>query len=184
MAVRHAARRGFALGRAAQELGLRRGELDLALELGEVRAAPEASGGPPRIDRQEIDRLHGEPGFPDALRERLRTVGTAQGAELAAISQGRFLKLARTGHFTPVRFYVNRYHAVVWLYLAEEVADFAREHADLLTGVTPPRVRAVLAAGEVYTRIAATLAGAFFLGILAVGNVATRHDRTAQPAVV
>ncbi|MFJ8076331.1 DUF6397 family protein [Streptomyces sp. NPDC096176] len=148
MAVRNAARRGLALGRAAQELGLRRGELDLALQLGEVGSPPEASGGPPRIDRQEIDRLHGEPGFPATLRKRLRTVGTAEGAELAAISQGRFLRLARTGHFAPVRFYVNRYHAVVWLYLAEEVADFAREHAELLTGVTPPRIRAALEAGE------------------------------------
>ncbi|MGW7290092.1 DUF6397 family protein [Streptomyces sp. NPDC054847] len=138
----------LALGRAAQELALKRGELELALQLGQVRAAQDDSGGPPRVERREIDRLRAGHGFPAALRERLRTVGTVDGAELASISQGRFLRLARTGHFAPVRFYVNRYHAVVWLYLAEEVLDFARDHASLLTGRTPPEFRALLAAGE------------------------------------
>ncbi|MDQ0847196.1 DUF6397 family protein [Streptomyces sp. V1I6] len=148
MTVRQTSTTSLALGRAAQELALKRGELELALQLGQVRAAQDDSGGPPRVERREIDRLRAGHGFPAALRERLRTVGTVDGAELASISQGRFLRLARTGHFAPVRFYVNRYHAVVWLYLAEEVRDFARDHAPLLTGRTPPEVRALLATGE------------------------------------
>lgn len=148
MTVRQTSATSLALGRAAQELALKRGELELALQLGQVRAARDDGGGPPRVERREIDRLRAAHGFPAALRERLRTVGTVEGAGLVSISQGRFLRLARTGHFAPVRFYVNRYHAVVWLYLAEEVLDFARDHAVLLTGRTPPEVRALLAAGE------------------------------------
>ncbi|GGT33813.1 hypothetical protein GCM10010271_42380 [Streptomyces kurssanovii] len=148
MTVRQTSTTSLAFGRAAQELALRRGELELAIQLGKVRAAPDGSGGPPRVERREIERLRAGHGFPAALRERLRTVGTVDGAALASISQGRFLRLARTGHFAPVRFYVNRYHAVVWLYLAEEVLDFTRDHAPLLTGRTPPEVRALLAAGE------------------------------------
>ncbi|QIP83015.1 hypothetical protein GLX30_01740 [Streptomyces sp. Tu 2975] len=148
MTVRQTSTTSLGLGRAAQELALKRGELELALQLGQVRAVQDDSGGPPRVERREIDRLRAGHGFAAALRERLRTVGTVDGAELASISQGRFLRLARTGHFAPVRFYVNRYHAVVWLYLAEEVLDFARDHAPLLTGRTPPDVRALLATGE------------------------------------
>ncbi|UYQ66084.1 DUF6397 family protein [Streptomyces peucetius] len=148
MTVRQAATTSLALGRAAQELGLRRGEFALAVQLGRVRALPDGRGGTPRFDRREIERLRDRQGFPESLRERVRTVGTADGAALASISQGRFFNLARTGHLTPVRFYVNRYHAVVWQYLAEEVRDFARHHPALLTGVAPPQVRAALAAGE------------------------------------
>ena len=78
----------LALGRAAQELDLKRGELDLAVQLGHVRTTPGASGGPPRVDQQEVDRLRGAEGFPDALRERVRTVGTVEGARLISISSG------------------------------------------------------------------------------------------------
>lgn len=148
MTVRQTSTADLALGKAAQELALERGELELALQLGQVRAVRDDGTGPHRVERREIDRLRAGPGFPAALRERLRTVGTVDGAALASISQGRFLRLARTGHFAPVRFYVNRYHAVVWLYLAAEVLDFTRNHAALLTGRTPPGVRALLAAGE------------------------------------
>ncbi|MFF3246426.1 DUF6397 family protein [Streptomyces sp. NPDC002870] len=94
------------LGRAAQELNLKRGELDLAVQLGHIRTTPGASGGPPRIDRQEVDRLRGAEGFPDALRERVRTVGTIEGARLISISPARFTRLARTGHCIPIRFYL------------------------------------------------------------------------------
>lgn len=139
---------GLALSRAARELGLKRGELDLAVQLGQVRSTPDASGGPPRIAPYEIDRLRAAVGFPDALRKRVRTVGTREAADLLAITGHRFTRLARTGHFVPVRFYLNRYRAVVWLYLAGELRDFAHDHAELLTGRTPPAVRAALAAGE------------------------------------
>ncbi|MET7617589.1 DUF6397 family protein [Streptomyces sp. NPDC005408] len=143
-----AAVRSLALGRAAQELDLKRGELDLAVQLGLVRTAPGASGGPPRIDRQEVDRLREAEGFPDALRERVRTVGTMEGSGLVSISPARFTRLARTGHFTPIRFYLNRYRAVVWLYLAEELREFARANPALLSGRTPPALRTMLDAGE------------------------------------
>ncbi|MGW0699059.1 DUF6397 family protein [Streptomyces sp. NPDC002867] len=143
-----AAAQSLALSRAAGELGLKRGELDLAVQLGQVRSTPDASGGPPRIARSEIDRLRAAEGFPDVLRERVRTVGTREAAELLAITGHRFTGLARTGHFVPVRFYLNRYRAVVWLYLACELRDFAHDHAELLTGRTPPAVRAALEAGE------------------------------------
>ncbi|MEU4492109.1 DUF6397 family protein [Streptomyces sp. NPDC023998] len=140
--------RSLALGRAAQALELKRGELDLAVQLGHVRTTPGASGGPPRVDQREVDRLRGAEGFPDALRERVRTVGTVEGARLISITSARFTRLARTGHFTPIRFYLNRYRAVVWLYLAEELSDFALAHPALLAGRTPPALRTMLDAGE------------------------------------
>ncbi|MGW6461383.1 DUF6397 family protein, partial [Streptomyces sp. NPDC055078] len=140
--------RALAPGRAAQELELRRGEFELAAQLGHIRVTPGASGGPPRVAQREIDRLRGADGFPDALRDRVRTVGTAQGAQRLAISPGRFTRLARTGHFAPIRFYLNRYRAVVWRYLADDLDDFALDHPALLTGRTPPGLRVLLDAGE------------------------------------
>jgi hypothetical protein len=148
MTVKEAATRSLTFGRAALELDLKRGEFDLAVQLGHVRTVPGASGGPPRIARQEVDRLRSAQGFPDALRERVRTVGTVEGARLISISPARFTRLARTGHFTPIRFYLNRYRAVVWLYLAEELSDFAQAHSGLLSGRTPPALRTALDAGE------------------------------------
>ena len=41
------------------------------------------------------------------------------------VPAGRFTRLARLGLVVPVRFYLNRYRAVVWLYLAEELRQFA-----------------------------------------------------------
>ncbi|MEU2183817.1 DUF6397 family protein [Streptomyces thermolilacinus] len=136
-----------AYGRAAQELALRRSEFDLAVHLGYVRTVP-ATGGRPRVPKEEIDRLRAEPCFPAGLRERVSTVGTAQAAELAGISPDRFTRLARTGHFSPVAYYLNRYRAVVWLYLAREVVDSAARHRDLLTGRAPSDLRDRLKAGE------------------------------------
>lgn len=68
-----------AAGRAAQELGLKRGEFELAVHLGFVRTTAELAGGRPRVGCGEIDRLRSEDGFPDAVRARVRTVGTAEG---------------------------------------------------------------------------------------------------------
>ncbi|MEU9985001.1 DUF6397 family protein [Streptomyces sp. NPDC050856] len=137
-----------ALGRAAQELRLERGELDLAVRLGLVRTVPGETGGRRRVARAEIDRLRAGPDFPDGLRERVRTVGTAEAAELASITADRFTRLARTGHFSPVAFHLNRYRAVVWRYVAGEVSEFAREHPELLSGRLPRAVRARLDAGD------------------------------------
>ncbi|GGJ90236.1 hypothetical protein GCM10011583_22020 [Streptomyces camponoticapitis] len=127
----------LAAGRAAQELRLRRGEFELATQLGHVRTVGGAVSGRRRVARGEVERLRRAAGFPEVLRERVRTVGTAEGAELMDISPGRFTRLARAGYLVPVRFYLNRYRAVVWLYLAEELRAFASGEPGLLTGRLP-----------------------------------------------
>ncbi|MFJ9848445.1 DUF6397 family protein [Streptomyces sp. NPDC101150] len=147
----------LAVGRAAQELELRSGEFELATQLGEVRTVPAGAEDRPgaagplgrrRVPAQEIARLQAEPGFPDALRERIRTVGTNEAAELMRIGPGRFQRLTRAGCFGPVRFYVNRFGAVVWLYLAAEIAEFADREPELLRGNTPAAMRMVLDGGQ------------------------------------
>ncbi|MHA4773276.1 DUF6397 family protein [Streptomyces sp. MSC1_001] len=136
-------------GRAAQELELRREEFRLAVQLGLVRTVPTGEGGGPRrIERCELDRLRAAPDFPTGLRERVRAVGTAEAAALLEITPDRFTRLARTGHVSPVRFCLNRYRAVVWTYLAEEVADFGLACPALLTGRMPLDLRERLAAHE------------------------------------
>ncbi|MGK5628816.1 DUF6397 family protein [Streptomyces sp. URMC 123] len=137
----------LALRRAAEELGLTPRELDIAVQLEEVRTVG-AGVGRRRVTRDEVERLKAAEGFPDALRERLRVVSTTRGAELMGISPSRFTRLARVGCFSPVRFYVNRYRAVVWLYSAGELLRFAERQPALLTGPTPVRLRAMLDAGE------------------------------------
>ncbi|MEU8759754.1 DUF6397 family protein [Streptomyces sp. NPDC048659] len=94
-----------------------------------------------RVRRSEIERLRASPDFPEGLRERVRVVGSAEGARLIGVTPHRFARLARTGHFSPLRFYVNRYRAVVWLYPAAELCEFARSHPGLLTGRLPVDVR-------------------------------------------
>ncbi|MET8505131.1 DUF6397 family protein [Streptomyces sp. NPDC004787] len=139
-------------GRAAAELELKRDEFRLAVDLGLVRTvpgpAPGAADAVPgdgaarrRVPRDEIERLRGAPDFPDGLRERVRAVGTREGAALLSVTRERFARLARTGHFSPVRFYVNRYRAVVWLYPAAELTEFALNHPQLLAGRLPLDVR-------------------------------------------
>ncbi|KUN41963.1 hypothetical protein AQJ30_00890 [Streptomyces longwoodensis] len=136
-------------GRAARELGLKRSELDLAARLGRIRTVPDEGGGGRRVPRAEIDRLSAEPGFPEALRESVRTVGTREAAELMEVAPTRFTRFARAGLVVPVTFYLNRYRAVVWRYLADELRAFAAapEHAGLLHGPTPQTLRGPLAAG-------------------------------------
>ncbi|MBZ4323804.1 DUF6397 family protein, partial [Streptomyces huiliensis] len=134
---------GVPFGRAARELGLKAGELDLALQVGEVRAVVSGPAGPRRVRAEDIERHRSAEGFPDALRARLRTVGTAEGAELAGVATARFTRLARGGLLVPVRFWINRYGVVVWQYLASDVAEFAERRAPLLTGRLPADVRAV-----------------------------------------
>ncbi|MGW0734834.1 DUF6397 family protein [Streptomyces sp. NPDC002851] len=149
-------------GRAARALELKRGELTLAIQLGYVRTtgaertddrpddrrtdgvAPAARSVP----RSEVDRLRAADGFPDTLRERVTLVGTTAGAALMGITKDRFTKLARVGLLTPAKFYLNRYRAVVWLYLADDVRQFADAHPALLTGRTPEDMRRELNAGE------------------------------------
>ncbi|MEV8048055.1 DUF6397 family protein [Streptomyces griseoluteus] len=135
--------------RAARELGLKRYEFDLAVALGRIRIVSGGASGGRRVARTEIARLQAQPGFPQTLRERVRVVGTKEGASLMGVSEGRFARLARLGLLVPVRYYLNRYRAVVWLYLAEELREFVAngEHADLITGRTPETLRSQLTAG-------------------------------------
>ena len=135
--------------RAARELGLKRGEFDLAVHLGRIRTAPDEGGGGRRVAHAEIDRLRSADGFPDALLESVRTVGTTDGAALMKVTSARFTRLARLGLVVPVKFYLNRYRAVVWLYLAEELRQFAadKNHTSLLNGRTPEGMRDQLQEG-------------------------------------
>ncbi|MFF1303226.1 DUF6397 family protein [Streptomyces sp. NPDC058307] len=133
-------RSGYTVSRAARELGLKRSEFDLAVHLGQIRTVPDEGGGGRRVSRSEVDRLRATGGFPDSLRQRVRLVGTTEGAEAMEISIGRFTRLARLGLFSPVRFYLNRYRAVVWLYLADELEEFTavEENTPLLTARRMP----------------------------------------------
>ncbi|MEU6192107.1 DUF6397 family protein [Streptomyces sp. NPDC047061] len=133
--------------RAARELGLKRGEFDLAVHLGRIRTVPdEGGGGGRRVPRTEIDRLQGR---AEALRESVQVVGTTEGAALMAVPAGRFTRFAKLGLVTPVKWYPNRYRAVVWLYLAEELRRFAADEKNtrLLTGRTPAELSDRLRAG-------------------------------------
>lgn len=132
---------------AARELGLRPIELNLAVQTGRVHTVPGASGGPRRIPRAELERLREHPDVPESLLERARAVGAAEAAALLGISPHRFSRLARLGLFSPVTFYVNRYRSVVWLYLADELREFAVAGAEVLTGRLPHGMREELAAG-------------------------------------
>ncbi|WP_043668696.1 DUF6397 family protein [Streptomyces xylophagus] len=135
--------------RAARELGLKRGEFDLAVHLGRIRTVPDEGGGGRRVARTEIDRLRSADRFPETLLESVRTVGTTDGAALMEITSARFTRFARLGLVVPVKFYLNRYRAVVWLYLAEELRQFAtdKNHTSLLNGRTPEGLRDQLQAG-------------------------------------
>ncbi|GAA2223150.1 DUF6397 family protein [Streptomyces indiaensis] len=143
-------RRACVPSRAARELELRRREFDLAVNLGLIRTVPDEGGGGRRVARAEIDRLRSAEGFPEALRERVTTVGTTEGARLINVAPTRFTSLARYGLLVPVTFYLNRYRTVVWLYQAEELKQFAaeRSNARLLTARhTPAEIREGLKAG-------------------------------------
>ncbi|MEU4092249.1 DUF6397 family protein [Streptomyces sp. NPDC026673] len=148
MAVKETAvREALGMQRAREELCLGPEEFEVALQTGEVRTAP-AVAGRRRVVREDVDRLRAEEGFPDRLRERLELVGGMEGAALIGISRERFTRLAKGGFLRPVRWYVNRYRAVVWLYLAEEVRRFARAHPALLEGRLPVELRDALDDGE------------------------------------
>ncbi|MFI6007840.1 DUF6397 family protein [Streptomyces sp. NPDC051243] len=137
-------------GRAARELSLKRSDLDLAVHLGLIRTVPDEGGGGRRVPRGEIDRVRSGDGFPDSLLERVKAVGTAEGAALMDVSVGRFTRLARLGLVVPVKWYLNRYRAVVWLYLAEELKRFAADdkNASLLKARRMPEgLLAMLDAG-------------------------------------
>ncbi|MEV6653185.1 DUF6397 family protein [Streptomyces sp. NPDC051219] len=136
--------------RAAGELALRRSEFALAVRLGIIRTSSEGDehGRRRAVSREEIERLRATQDFPESLRSRVRTVGTAEGAQLLGISPHRLTRLARCGLVSPVTYRLNRYRAVVWLYLAHELEEFAAREPQLLSGRSTPKMRAALAAGE------------------------------------
>ncbi|MEE1927219.1 DUF6397 family protein [Streptomyces sp. TRM 70351] len=132
--------------RARRGLGLTPREFGLAVELGEVRTVPPVrAGGRRRVPVTELARLHDGTDGGDALRARLRTVTATEAAALLGVGRARFTKLARAGCVSPVRFSVNRYRRVVWLYLAAELEELARRQPGLLHGALPRPVRDLLA---------------------------------------
>ncbi|MEU9318340.1 DUF6397 family protein [Streptomyces sp. NPDC048295] len=137
----------MAVGTAAQELRLKRGEFAIAVHLGLIRLTARQDGGRARVGCDEVDRIRSQEGFPETLRDRVRTVGTAQGAQQLGISPDRFTRLARAGCLTPITFYLNRYRAIVWLYLADELAGFAAREPRLLAGRSPAWLRGRLEGG-------------------------------------
>ncbi|MEU3313738.1 DUF6397 family protein [Streptomyces sp. NPDC006662] len=134
--------------RAAAELGLGRGEFARAVQLGLVRRGPRAAGGAARYSRAELERVKAERGFPEALRARVETVaGADHGARVLGTGPTRFTRLARCGHLSPVGYRVNRYRALVWLYLTAELREFAAREPGRLSGPASPEDRELMAAG-------------------------------------
>ncbi|MEU6403322.1 DUF6397 family protein [Streptomyces sp. NPDC046985] len=136
-------------GRATRELGLKRSEFDLSVQLGHIRMLPDEGGGGPRVARAEMERLRSQEGFPETLRERVRTVGTQDAARILQVTPARFTRLARLGLLVPIAFYLNRYRTTVWLYLAQDIAEFAddEKHVPLLKRPFPEGLRDQLGAG-------------------------------------
>ncbi|MEV6265321.1 DUF6397 family protein [Streptomyces sp. NPDC051784] len=135
------AREWVSAGRAAAELALKHDEVDLAVHLGLIDGGPVVGAARPPIHRSEIDRLRADPGFPEQLKERVRTVSTAEGASLLRTDPARFTALARAGYLPPVAFHLNRRRTVVWLHLAQELRDFAAREPDLPAEWMPRRLR-------------------------------------------
>lgn len=134
-------------GQAAGELELSRSEFARAVQLGIVRAGPSAPGGAARFTRTELDRVRSAAGFPDALREQVETLAGAQAtAAVLGVGPSRFTRLARCGHITPVGYRINRYRAVVWLYLAVELRDFTAARPEMLRGSAPAADRELMEA--------------------------------------
>lgn len=142
-----AARETITLNRAREELGLDFTVFELALQLGEIRTVP-SSGGQWRVPRGEVARLRDADGPPQALLDRLRLVTSTEGAALIGISRDRLVRLARLGLIRPVRWYVNRYRALVWVYLGHELREFALGSPALLHGRLPAGLRDALDDGE------------------------------------
>ncbi|MFG1806670.1 DUF6397 family protein [Streptomyces sp. NPDC049040] len=139
--------RTLTLNRAREELGLDHADFELALALGEITTVG-GDAGRPRVPEREIARVREAGGGTGALLARLKLVNTTEGAELLGISRARLLRLTRAGHIRPVRWYVNRYRALVWLYLADELREFAAASPALLAGRLPAAVREAAEDGE------------------------------------
>jgi hypothetical protein len=135
------------LSRARDALGLDYDEFDVAVQIGEVRTV---TCGPRmwKVPPEEVDRLRAEAGHPQPLLDRVRLVASAEAARELGIGRERFVRLARAGYVRPVRWYVNRYRALVWMYPAQELPAFAEQSPALLHGPLPEGLREALARGE------------------------------------
>ncbi len=135
------------LGRARDALGLDYDEFDVAVQTGEIRTV---ACGPRtwKVPPEEVARLRAEDGHPRPLRERVRLVSSAEAAKRLGIGRERFVRLARTGFVRPVRWYVNRYRALVWMYLDQELPALAERSPALLHGPLPEGLREAVARGE------------------------------------
>lgn len=135
------------LSRARDALGLDYDEFDVAVQIGEVRTV---ACGPRtwKVPPGEVTRLCAEEGHPQPLAERVRLVSGSEAAQLLGIGRERFVRLTRTGYVRPVRWYVNRYRALVWMYLAQELPAFAEQSPALLRGPLPEGLREAAARGE------------------------------------
>lgn len=136
-----------ALSRAREELGLEGGEFELAVQVGEVPTVA-CGSGLWKVRARDLARLGPAGGGPQALLARIQLVTSGEGAETMGVGRDRFTKLARTGFVRPVRWYVNRYQALVWMYLARELREFAEANPALLTGPLPGALREAVRGGE------------------------------------
>ncbi|NJP43809.1 DUF6397 family protein [Actinacidiphila epipremni] len=136
------------LNRAREELDLTYAEFELALQLGEISTVTAGGADRPRVPAAEIARVLDAPGGKAALLSRIELVDTTAAAELLGIGRDRMLRLTKAGCVRPVRWYVNRYRALVWLYLAGEIKELAAGSPALLAGRLPDAVRAAEAEGD------------------------------------
>jgi len=135
------------LSRAREALGLDYDEFDVAVQIGEIRTV---TCGPRtwKVPPEEVDRLRAEKGHPQPLLDRVRLVASAEAAKELGIGRERFVRLARAGYVRPVRWYVNRYRALVWMYPARELPALAEQSPALLRGPLPEGLREAVARGE------------------------------------
>ncbi|MGW3490768.1 DUF6397 family protein [Streptomyces sp. NPDC001054] len=128
---------------ASSLLELTNEEVERAAVLDVLPSVPGRGTLPRRFTAGEIARQRAAPGFPHALREAVRCVGTADAADLLGIAPHRFTRLAKLGLLAPVDFRLNRYRAVVWAYLATEAEELGRRRPELLVGRLPAELRAM-----------------------------------------
>jgi hypothetical protein len=135
------------LGRAREVLCLDSTEFEVAVQLGEVGVVA-SRRGQWRVPERDVARWREPDGRPKALLERIRLMSTTEGAEAIGVSRERLVKLTRAGFVLPVRWYVNRYRALVWLYRATELRSFADTNRELLAGRLPATVLDAMEEGE------------------------------------
>ncbi len=137
----------FTLNRAREELDLPFAEFELALQLGEIGTVTCGGADRRRVSATELARVRDQDGGTVGLLSRIELVNTTAAADLLGVGRDRLLRLTRAGFVRPVRWYVNRYRALVWLYLAGELREFAVARPALLAGRLPAELRGAQAEG-------------------------------------